>query len=120
MLTKQHSWQKNHSQTCQHCDAIARPNILMFGDTDWIEDNTEAQMDRFHSWVANIPRGDIAVIEIGAGKAVPTVRRYAEYLVQQKYAKLIRINPREWDGFEVTVPIPAGGLETLQAIDEQL
>jgi NAD-dependent SIR2 family protein deacetylase len=31
---------------CPHCGGLARPNILMFGDGEWIADRTEAQATR--------------------------------------------------------------------------
>ena len=105
---------------CPQCDGVARPNILMFGDGQWIGDRTQDQTGRYNSWLSKIPKGEIAVIEIGAGKAVPTVRYQSENLIRTKYAKLIRINPRESDGPDGTISIAAGGLETLQEIDSRL
>ena len=75
---------------------------------------------QFNSWLSKIPKGEIAIVEIGAGKAVPTVRYQSANLVSTKYAKLIRINPRECDGLEGTISIAAGGLKTLQEIDQRL
>jgi len=105
---------------CDSCEAVARPNILMFGDGQWIGTHTAAQEDRFNSWIMEVPRSDLVVIEIGAGTAVPTVRRQTEFLMQRRFAKLIRINPRESQGPEGTISIPCGGLEALQKIDELL
>ena len=106
--------------TCPHCDDISRPNILMFGDSRWIGDRTHDQSDRLNSWLSQIPKNEIAIVEIGAGTAVPSVRSFSERLVQQKRATLIRINPRESRGPAGTISIVAGGLETLQQINELL
>ncbi len=105
---------------CPHCNQTARPNILMFGDYKWIGNRTHAQVDRFNSWLSKIPKGEIAIIEIGAGTAVPSVRNLSATLIQQKYATLIRINPREPKGPDRTISIAQGGLETLQEINELL
>ena len=105
---------------CKFCGTTARPNILMFNDGKWIETNTEIQELRLRSWIASVPRGETVVVEMGAGTAVPSVRRFSERLVQQRHAKLIRINPRESKGTLVDVSIAAGALETLRAIDTEL
>lgn len=74
---------------CPQCDALARPNILMFGDWHWVEHHTEAQYQRLQHWREQIDK--LVVIELGAGSAVATVRRFSE----MQDAPLIRINPRE-------------------------
>ena len=92
----------------------------MFGDLGWIGDRTHDQTDRLNSWLSKVPKCEIAIVEIGAGTAVPSVRRFSERLVEQKQATLIRINPRESQGPDGTIGIAGGGLETLQRIDELL
>ena len=75
---------------CPRCGALARPNILMFGDWGWISRRTEQQEACVDAWCADVgPR--LVVIELGAGTAIPTARRYGEY----HGGALIRINPRE-------------------------
>lgn len=74
---------------CPHCGALARPNILMFDDSRWLASRSTAQYARFQSWRAGVRR--LAVIELGAGTDVPSVRRMCE----NQRAPLIRINPRE-------------------------
>jgi len=105
---------------CPYCNQIARPNILMFGDYKWIGDRTYSQLDRFNSWLSKIPKNEIAIIEIGAGTAVPSIRNMTGTLVQQKNATLIRINPREPKGPGGTISVAKPGLETLQQINELL
>lgn len=78
---------------CPSCGAVARPNILMFNDSQWIEERTDRQWRRLENWLATC-RNPVTV-ELGAGRAIPTVRRFGEHYA----ARLIRINPRE---FEVT------------------
>jgi len=59
---------------CNRCGGLARPNVLMFGDWDWLPHRTEAQEQRSWKWRAEIEGSRLAVIELGAGLAVPTVR----------------------------------------------
>jgi len=47
----------------------ARPNILMFGDSSWLEDRTSEQTDRFIDFQSDSLKKGVrfVVIEIGAG-----------------------------------------------------
>ncbi|MHB2020043.1 MAG: SIR2 family NAD-dependent protein deacylase [Candidatus Xenobia bacterium] len=100
---------------CLRCGALARPNVLMFGDFDWFSERTEAQLDRFRTWLQR--RARLVVIECGAGSAVPTVRRQSEALVEQFGANLIRINPREPGVPAGQIGLPYGAVEALTAIE---
>ena len=101
---------------CPHCEALARPNILMFGDWEWESKRTDAQQARLRSWLSELERNDaeLAVVEIGAGTAVPTVRRTSEDIAAHFNVPLIRINPRE--AFGAAMGIEAGGLEALERL----
>eukprot|EP01027_Heterolobosea_sp_BB2_P014667 GEZU01021043.1.p1 GENE.GEZU01021043.1~~GEZU01021043.1.p1 ORF type:complete len:190 (+),score=24.92 GEZU01021043.1:828-1397(+) len=95
------------------CGSIARPNILMFGDWDWIPTRTNEQQARYENWLHEVKstRSKLVVIDIGAGTAVPTARHAAESVVREynksaaqqapggqldePIATLIRINVRE-------------------------
>ena len=57
---------------CPECGGVARPNILMFGDGTWIPERSEEQYTRYQRWLSEIGHGKLAVIELGAGTAVPT------------------------------------------------
>lgn len=105
--------------TCPHCGRIARPNILMFDDWDWVDARREQQTQRCQAWLTHVRRP--VVIEIGAGLQIPTVRRFSDRVVLQHRGALIRINLREpnLDGMP-GVGIGAGALQTLQAIDAVL
>lgn len=74
---------------CPACGGMARPNVLMFGDTHWLAWRTEVQWARLQEWLGEV-RCPVAV-EIGAGTAIPTVRHFCETHGQA----LIRINPRD-------------------------
>ncbi len=103
---------------CIHCGGIARPNVLMFGDWSWISGRTDAQENRMSIWLNDIGRRPIrlAVIEIGAGKAVPTVRHFSEQAAAQQGGTLIRINPRDYDVPAGHISIPLGGQEGIERI----
>lgn len=95
---------------CAHCNALLRPNVLMFGDGEWLSQRTAAQRRRLERWLATVQRP--VVIEIGAGSHVPTVRWFSETLGEP----LVRINPTEPEIPGRGVSLPMGGLEGLQGI----
>jgi NAD-dependent SIR2 family protein deacetylase len=105
---------------CKHCRAVARPNILMFGDWGWNGNRTNQQENRFYRWLKSIhaDKKKLVIIEIGAGSAIPTVRQEGEHLADssQDY-RLIRINPREYAVKDPdNISIPLGGLEGIEKI----
>lgn len=105
--------------SCPSCGALARPNILMFGDVDWVADRSAEQMRAHRAWLRE-HRGHVVVVEIGAGTAIPTVRREAE-VASAATGALVRINVREpgvRHGRGVAVASPAA--EALAAIDRAL
>lgn len=104
---------------CPHCGAVARPNVLMFGDWLWLGQRTAAQEERMRRWLDRV-EGPLVVLEVGAGTAVPTVRLTSEHLVQRHGARLIRINPREPRVPHGGLGIPLPGLPALEEIDRRL
>lgn len=105
---------------CPRCGGLARPNVLMFGDGDWRPERTDAQEAAFRRWLAEIRGLRLVIIECGAGRAVPTVRRACEAVARDLDATLIRINPREPEGPPGILSIAAGALATLTEIDSRL
>jgi NAD-dependent SIR2 family protein deacetylase len=101
---------------CPACGEVARPNILMFGDGAWLGDRTAEQESRYQRWLVGLSPRRVVVVEMGAGGAIPTVRRISERLAA-KGATLVRINPREPQGPPPTISIPSGALPALFAID---
>ena len=64
----------------------------------------------------------MAVIELGAGEAIPTVRRQSEFIAR-KDNHLIRINPRDyklpWDLNNLDhIPLELGALDALTRLDK--
>jgi len=98
---------------CRECGKIARPNILMFGDFKFVDKRVDIQIARFEYWLSQID-GGLVIVEIGAGKAVPTVRNMSEKIRALSGAKLIRINPRESEGADIE--IKKGAKEALEGI----
>ena len=103
---------------CPGCGQVSRPNILMFGDGSWLPDRTRIQEHAFDRFLmANADRR-IAVIEIGAGTAIPTVRAISERIGWDlAHATVIRINPREPEIMTPHIAMPCGSLEGLRKID---
>ncbi|WP_367889728.1 NAD-dependent deacetylase [Burkholderia sp. S171] len=97
---------------CPHCGEIARPNIVMFGDYDWIETHFERQRSRLYAWLSGTKK--LLVVELGAGSAIPTVRAMSE----RNPPRVVRINPRESSISPRTgIGIAMGALDALQQID---
>jgi NAD-dependent SIR2 family protein deacetylase len=105
---------------CPRCGAVARPNVLMFGDWHWNPGRTSSQERRFSEWLAKAAGPKLVIVELGAGSAVPTVRMTSEQIASRSGATLIRINPREPQVRHGHIGIAANALEALEAIDERL
>ena len=103
---------------CRNCSALARPNILMFGDWLWLGHRTEAQLERFTTWLNKLVQSsaNLAVIELGAGITIPTVRRTSEQVLERLGGTLIRINPREHDVPSGQIGLPFGADEGIRRI----
>lgn len=108
--------------TCPRCGGLARPNVLMFGDWDWIGDHTAAQEERLERWLHRVKGegGKLAVVEMGAGTGVPTVRRTSERVAHMTSGTLVRINLREPEVPSSGIGLPAGALAALTELDRRL
>ena len=104
---------------CPNCGAVARPNILMFDDASWFSHRTDAQHERYEVWLNKLVRSTwakLVVIELGAGNAVPTVRRTSERVLLPTSGRLIRINPNEYDVPTGQIGLPFGAAEGIRRI----
>ena len=96
---------------CPKCKGVARPNILMFGDSGWVGHRTKKQSIRFHAWRQSVRY--TVVIELGAGMAIPTVRLFGMY----QNCPIIRINPTDVSWLtDRDVGLEIGALAGLQNI----
>lgn len=100
---------------CPACDGIARPNILMFDDWHWLDHRTEQQRAHLKEWLERTRQP--LVIELGAGQAIPSIRRYGERFGWA----VIRINPRDAEAnTHNQIALPMTALQGLQAIAAKL
>ena len=125
---------------CPRCGALARPNILMFGDFGWESDLADAQQARLEEWLSRCAKEGAkpVIVEMGAGTGIPTVRHFTERTAEAFSAPLVRINVREphwgtWSAYssaasaatDVKPPpwhigLPMGALAALTEIDRLL
>lgn len=113
----------NAPPTCPICGQLARPNILMFGDWNWQHERAHEQRQRETKWLEKVIHNlwSVVVIELGAGTAIPSVRHFSEQAAKKYGARIIRINPREFDvPGKTDVGIPMGSLDALVGIDAAL
>lgn len=121
---------------CGHCDSLARPSILMFGDCGYTFD--VSQEERWEIWqdaLMDLVKAKsekegvqlkVCILEIGCGVNVPTCRFLSESTVRDVARlggnpKLIRINPDHPEGplsEDHIISIPSRGLKAIKRIDE--
>lgn len=118
-IDEEHCLLTSAPPTCPSCGEIARPNIYMFGDWHWIEHRTKLQLARFYEWRYTVKNP--LIIEMGAGKAIPTVREFGEELGKLFKIPMIRINPvdaKVYQGRDIALEM--GALDGISAITMQL
>ncbi|KAJ3095373.1 hypothetical protein HDU96_001196 [Phlyctochytrium bullatum] len=113
---------------CSGCGAPMRPNVLMFDDGWWDPARHDAQEQNYQNWLANCmkdPELRLAIVEIGAGLAVPRVRWESQQVLSRvarkgrgRQAFLVRINPRdpEVPASGTCFSLQMGGLEALRML----
>lgn len=104
--------------SCTRCGAMLRPNILMFGDGGWDGSRAEAQEARLGAWLEERDGDTLAVVECGAGTAIPSVRSFCERA--RGRGSLVRINVREPEVPEGGIGLAMGALDALRKIDALL
>ena len=103
---------------CPDCGRLARPNVLMFGDWNWLPQRSREQQRLFQNWLADSGDKNLVIIECGAGTAVPSVRRLSEQLLARPHTRLVRINRDEADVPSGQVGLAGSALAALQLIAE--
>jgi NAD-dependent SIR2 family protein deacetylase len=106
--------------TCPSCGSLLRPNILMFGDWGWDGSRAQAQEHRLGQWLEAVRPGKLAIVECGAGTAIPSVRRFCEHAAAASGGTLIRINVREPEVPAGGISLPLKALQALKGIAEEL
>ncbi|MBA4262513.1 MAG: NAD-dependent deacetylase [Comamonadaceae bacterium] len=103
----------NQPPTCPKCGALARPNVLMFGDMQWIAARQQSQRIKLERALSRMERP--VVVEVGAGTAIATVRHFSHRIIHEFGGRLVRINPTD---HSVPTPRDVGiGLHSLQALE---
>jgi NAD-dependent SIR2 family protein deacetylase len=89
---------------CPLCSSIARPNVMMFSDFAFEAQFIQEQEMRYRQYIGRLggDMGGVTVLEIGAGKGVPTLRVMGEELAKQG-AAMIRVSLEDacWDAREL-------------------
>jgi NAD-dependent SIR2 family protein deacetylase len=113
---------RNPLPRCRLCQELARPNILMFGDGTWLSERSDAQLARFSAWLDELAKisAKLAIVELGAGGAVPSVRNASERVARRTGGVLIRINPRENEVPPGQIDLPLRAAEGIQWICDAL
>lgn len=105
--------------SCLQCGALARPNILLFRDKFWIENRAKAQEERLWQWLEAllVAKSRLAIIEVGAGTALPVIRERSEFYAKLHRATLVRINPRDYHVHKARyISLPLTAREAIEAI----
>lgn len=115
------SMRAGHIPRCPDCGGVSRPNILMFGDWSWLPERTHQQELRFQRFLDQHGDKRIAVIELGAGTAIPTIRATSERLGwHHEKATVLRINTCEPEIAAPHIGMACGALEGLRQIHRLL
>lgn len=102
-------------------DALARLNILMFGDFHWLITRTHEQETHYEAWRENIRPLRCTIIECGAGTALPTVHHHANRLfADMPKVDLVRINPSQVRCPDGAIHIEMGAREALLELENKL
>jgi hypothetical protein len=102
---------------------MARPNILMFSDWHWQSQMQDAKEQKLMAWLKQV--NNLAIIELGAGTAVPSVRNFSERLVNHSInesVSLLRINLREPQVLDKSncFGLSMGALDALNSLQEAM
>lgn len=120
----------SHTPPLCHCGLPLRPCVLMFGDEDAaLLRRLKEGEDRYQRWEESMEehlancRGRLAILELGCGTRVQSIRQECEMVLADAAAKgarvtLIRVNPSDdpaLDGFLSPSDCPDGSSTTATA-----
>jgi len=103
---------------CSRCGTIVRPNVLMFGDKYFNRDHVISQYSRYNKWLKSLKDKKIAILEIGAGSQIPSVRIECETLSKSIDIPNIRINLNECGTDSHTICLKMKSIEALTELDK--
>jgi NAD-dependent SIR2 family protein deacetylase len=107
---------------CPVCNSYCRPNVYLFEDGFFVPTISGEQQFRYMEWVEKVKMNcrNIVAIEIGAGKTISTIRRYAEEFTGEDHS-LIRINLNDFETNKTNhISIPLGAKESLMQIKDYI
>ena len=101
---------------CKKCGSIARPNILMFSDWNWLKNREEKQRAKLANFLRNVGESSLVILEFGAGEAIPTIRNLSEIIANDFNATLIRINPQDCNIPDGAISLKMGAKEAIEEL----
>jgi NAD-dependent SIR2 family protein deacetylase len=102
---------------CPKCGAIARPNIMMFGDGQWIEKLSEQQAKRLSAWKMSLKGSRYVIIEIGMSSSESIYNGAFEESPKFNNPTTIIINPKVASSTHLHhMSLPMGGLDAISSI----
>lgn len=105
---------------CPRCGALARPNVMMYDDTRWVDLVRCEQQQRFDAWLASVRGKRLVVVEIGAGEGVASVRRIGDRMLERSRVSLVRINPTATEEDEPVHVLRLPALTAVELINQSL
>lgn len=113
-------WTFGELPRCPECGTLARPNVLMFEDFDWVPGVTRQQREAYANWLDSLAGKRVVILEFGAGTEIATVRVDGEREARRFGGTLIRVNPAASEADEGAISVPLGALEALAAMQDAL
>lgn len=112
--------------SCPQCGGLARPNVCLFRDVLWVPTVAREQRARLEEFIEKAKADHLktVILEVGAGRAITTIRHFGSTWAKELNAKVIRINLDD-AALEDSCPpgsvgISMGALQALKAIEEAL
>ncbi len=103
---------------CDECGQPRRPNILMFNDGGYIDEHQSEVKTAYNKFIKDHRRKKVAIITIGAGQAVPTIKYEINMLLSKlPHSTVIKINP---DVLPAEFSMAKGALEAIKEIAEAM
>lgn len=95
-IEKDYDIENIESLRCKECNSYLRPNICMFYDYNWFSLNHDSQdikSSMFKNKLKESYSSKVAIIEIGAGEKIRSIKSDSELNAYELKTKVIRINP---------------------------